>query len=136
MHHTPVRSIMTPNPVTVGVDDDVSDVRGLLRQASFHHVVVVDNGDVVGIVSTYDLARLSLDAWVPNPRTVDAELDQSFDLAGVMTPAPITVDVEDTLQDVAAHFADGSLHALPVLDDDVLVGIVTTTDLARCLAEA
>jgi CBS domain-containing membrane protein len=49
----------------------------------------------------------------------------------VMKHSPVTVNSEDTIQDAAQIFSEKEFHALPVVDDGELVGIVTTTDIMK-----
>ena len=132
----PVRRIMTAEPVTVRLGQPLSRVRDLLRTHPFHHVPVVsERGGLVGVLSSLDLARVSLDAWVKDEATVDAELDAAFDLRGVMTHEPVTVGPDDSIRLAAERMGDGDFHSLPVVDrEGRLVGILTSTDLLRHFA--
>jgi len=132
----PVRRLMVTDPITVPAAAPLSRVRALLAEHAFNHVPVVsERGGLVGILSSADLARVSLDAWVSDPATVSAELDASFDLAAVMTHEPVTVSPDSTLRRAAELLADGGFHSLPVVDaDGILVGMLTSTDLLRHLA--
>ena len=127
---------MVADPVTVPAGAALSRVRALLADHPFHHVPVVsEHGGLVGVLSSADLARVSLDAWVKDAATVSAELDATFDLAAVMTHEPVTVTPDATLRHAAGLLADGGFHSLPVVDEDgILVGMLTSTDLLRHLA--
>ena len=133
---TPVRKLMSTDPISVQQDAPVSEVRKLLRLHSFHHIPVVSKrGSLVGVLSTTDLALFSLDAWVGDVSTVDAELDESFTLTEIMTLEPITVSPSTKVRKAAEILADGGFHSLPVVDDEgLLVGMITTTDILRFFA--
>lgn len=134
---TPVRHIMSTKVDTISVDAPVSAVRALLRSRPFHHVPVVRNGTLVGIVSGADLARVSLEAYVSDGDTVDAWLDETNTIQSLMTHEPVTVHPDATLRDAAARLSDGVFHALPVVaDSGQLVGILTTTDVVRYVGAA
>jgi CBS domain-containing membrane protein len=130
----PVRSIMTTDVVAVAVDARPSDVRDLLRSRPFHHVPVVDGALLVGILSAADLARISLEAWGVDPDTTDATLDAAFSIEAIMSADVATIRPEEPILRATELLAEGTFHALPVVDaHGHLVGIVTSTDLLRYL---
>jgi len=130
----PVSALMTRDVHAVQVDAAPSQVRDLLRRHPFHHVPVLDGEVVVGMLSSADLAALGLEAWGVDETTVDAELDASFDLRALMSHDVVSIHAEDPILRATELLADGSIHALPVVDgDNRLIGVVTSTDLIRYL---
>jgi len=122
-----ISRIMTVDPVTVGPADSVVTARELLESRDIHHLPVVEDGILVGIVSSADLLKLH----ALNERSEDLS---AIRVAEVMEAEPITIDISADLIDVAAKLSDGSFHALPVVEaGNVLVGIVTSTDLINHL---
>jgi len=129
---TPVRHIMSREVTTIQVDAPVSTARMLLRSRPFHHVPVMRGDELVGILSVADLARVSLEAFVADGPTVDAWLDETATIQGLMTHEPETVHPDATLREAAARLSEGTFHALPVVSDGgKLEGILTTTDVVR-----
>lgn len=132
--HGPVRQVMTPNPLHIDVGAPVTEVRRLLRERAFHHVPITSAGRLVGILSSTDLGRIALDAWV-DAETAAAHL-ATFDLAHIMTPEPETIDPDCSVRYAAMKLSGGQFHSLPVVDSDgALVGMITSTDLLRILAQ-
>lgn len=132
MHlHGPVRSYMTPDVAALSYDAPVSQARALLRAHAFHHIPIVDDGRVVGILSATDIARISLESWGTDIATVDAHLDAHFTLPEIMTLDPALVEASSSIHEAAEILAEGLFHALPVVDNGKLVGMITTTDLLR-----
>lgn len=130
MRDTPIVRIMTADPVTIGSTDSVADARAIFDSRKVHHLPVVDNGKLVGIVSSADLLKLFL-------------LDERADLLAnarvrqIMEVCPVTLDVTATLRDAAEKLQVGSFHALPVIDEArALVGIVTSGDLIDALLKS
>lgn len=126
-----LREIMTPRVATVAPDDSMEVVRTIFTKARFHHLVVVDGDEVVGIVSDRDLFR----ALSPFLRTA---AEQSRDRATlqrkvhqVMTRRVITAQLDTTVYEAAATMVDKSIRALPIVEDGKLVGIVSWKDILR-----
>ncbi|MEQ9563440.1 MAG: CBS domain-containing protein [Woeseiaceae bacterium] len=118
---------MTMDPLTVGPDDSAATAKELLESKDIHHLPVVQDGVLVGILSASDFLKLHV--LRDRPRALEA-----IQVKRIMQSAPTTLTASADLIDVAAKLSDGSFHALPVVDsDNVLVGIVTSTDLINHL---
>lgn len=133
-----VREIMTPSPVTARRDAPVKEVLALLRD---HHItalpVVTSAGRVCGVVAEIDLIRNRVP---PDPRahmippTPTTDQPAAY-VEDVMTTVTVAVR-ECTEVSVAVEvMAERGLKSLPVLDDDdVLVGVISRSDVAAALA--
>ena len=112
--------VMSGDPTTVGVDDTLTTARVLLESAGIHHLPVVMNDRLVGILSSADLLK----------HFSSAASDGSTRVKDIMEVNPTVLDSRATLRDAAAKLSSGGFHALPVVaQDDVLVGIITSSDL-------
>ncbi len=128
-----ITSIMTANPVTVHTQQKPSDVRKAMVENKFHHVPVVSGKKLVGIISAADILGVSVEGTGTDQRSMDAYLDHQFTLDSLMKK-PHTIETNQTVRDAARVLADGSFHALPVVNaSGELEGIVTSTDLIRYL---
>ena len=130
MRDTSIDRIMTTNPVMIGPGDSAAKARELLETSAIHHLPVVENGRLVGIVSSADLLKLYV-------------LDQEVALSALATVSqimelkPVVLTTTATLRDAAEKLMNGGFHALPVVDDDRnLVGIVTSVDLIDALLKS
>ncbi|MGI9603167.1 MAG: CBS domain-containing protein [Acidimicrobiales bacterium] len=133
---TAITAIMTSDPSTIEQTEPLSEAYQLLQRAPFHHLVVVDGDDPVGIIATSDILRLVYDIDGTDDRSLRTYIDHQFNIDDAMSVDLRTVNQEATVRDVAALLSDGSFHSVVVLaDDGSLAGIVTTTDLARYLAD-
>jgi len=131
----PVRFLMTQEVTSVQITEPISHARTLLQRAHFHHLPVCNGKVLVGILSKSDLAPLTLERYVPDDATVNAWLDQNHTIAQTMSYDPIALSPDTTVKKAAEYFASGEFHALPVVDErNQLIGVVTTTDLARWVA--
>ena len=137
MKDEPITRIMTSAPATVTPQSAVAAAERLMREHGCHHIPVVDGDRVVGIVSAHDLVK----ALVLNRRPDDTEvLGQSAlstrRIEEVMQRTVVTLPHTATVLDAARALANGGMHALPVVGfDQVLCGIVTSTDLMEALVD-
>lgn len=125
-----VREWMSPDPVAVSPDTSVAEARRLLTEKGFRHLPVVDDGELVGIVSDRDVAinPRALRAAVRN-RSVADLLDDDRPVEAVMSPDPHVIVPDASLDEAARLLVSRHVNALPVVDDDRrLVGIVTSVD--------
>ena len=101
-----------------------------------HHIPVVSGGDLVGIVTWNKFMQVTLgDLGDQHISNLDTVLDQTYELADVMRRTPVSIDINSTIHDAAKILGAGEFHSLPVTDGNKLVGIVTSSDLIRYLAE-
>lgn len=124
MRDLPINRIMSTEPATIGPDEPASAARDILAAGNIHHLPVVDDGLLVGIVSTSDLLKLFL-------------LDDASPGAAIrhiMETEPVVLESSANLRDAAVKLSVGGFHALPVVEPDrTLVGIVTSSDLIEHL---
>lgn len=133
-NEAPITDIMTKDVVHVNIDNSLRDVEKIVRGKHIRHVPVVKNGSVVGMLSSTDIAKISFVNTVDGDGITDA-MFESLGIDQVMTTNVKTVNKTDSIYDVAKVFASKEFHALPVVDEDKLVGIVSTTDMIKYLLE-
>lgn len=130
----PVSQIMTKNVVTLSTKDDLVTAEELFKKNRIRHIPVTSGNEVLGMLSYTDLMRISFaDAIDEHEQDVDTMVYNMFTIEQVMVKDVICVSSHATVQEVAAFLAQKEFHALPVVDNDELVGIVTTTDLINYL---
>lgn len=127
MRDMPINRIMTTDPATVGPDAPAAEAKTLLLSDNMHHLPVVEDGKLLGIVSSSDLLKIKLlDNGSGSPGEVT--------VSRIMTSDPVVLESQANLRDAATMLSDGGFHALPVVDPDrSLVGIVTSSDLIEHL---
>lgn len=136
----PVAEIMTRDLLIVEPDDTLEKVRDIFQSNRVHHVPVVDkSGKLAGIISKSDFNRVNHILTltdVEKYKEYNDMLYRSLTAAAIMTKQVATVSPEDTLEVVADFFRENLFHAVPVVNRDFLVGIVTTHDLINyCCSE-
>ncbi len=131
----PISHIMTKTVVTVNQNDDLTEVVEKLKSNSIRHLPVVNGKKVVGIISRTDINRLTFGALFDGQEGSDEAILQMLTIPQVMTAKPKTVSSDAIIRDLAEIFSKEEFHALPVVDNDELKGIVTTTDVIKYFLE-
>ena len=133
---TPISEIMTSEVITLNHTDDLETAERLFKTKNIRHIPVVSGKEIIGMLSYTDLLRISFaDATDENDYEVDTIVYNMFTIEQVMAKNLISVTPTATIKEVAEILAKKEFHALPVVDNNELVGIVTTTDLINYLID-
>lgn len=125
-----VGDIMKRELVTVGPDDSVEACQALFGVHCFHHLLVVDKGRLIGVISDRDLLR-NLSPFIGHlgERRQDAALLQRR-VHQIMRRTPVTVSADAPACDAAHRMISEKVSCLPIVDDRGRpVGIITWRDL-------
>ena len=131
----PISHIMTKSVVTANENDDLKTVIEQLRKHAIRHIPIVKGKEVVGIISRTDINRLTFGALFEGQEGADEAILDMLTITQVMTSKPKTVSSDTIIRDLAEIFVKEDFHALPVVDNGQLKGIVTTTDVVRYFLE-
>ena len=130
----PVTTIMTKKVVTLKKKDSLETAEKLFKKHHIRHIPVVSGTTIIGILSYTDLLRISFaDSAFDDDDFVDSVVYNMFTIEQVMVKKIVSVKPSDSIKEVAEILAKSEFHALPVVDNNNLVGIVTTTDLINYL---
>ena len=131
---TPISKIMTSNVIVVNHTDDLVKAEKLFKDYKIRHIPVVSGTEIKGMLSYTDLLRISFaDAVYEDEQEVDTVVYNMFSIEQVMAKNLVSVSSNTTIKEVAEILSKKEFHALPVVDNNKLVGIVTTTDLINYL---
>lgn len=125
---TTVESIKTTLPVeTSKRDDNVDSIIRIMKDKNKGCIVILDESErPVGIITERDIVR----------RLVYSNMDSKTTLASEIMSSPlVSVNDDAYIYDVAAVMSKYGIRRLPVVKDNMLIGIVTATDLARRIYE-
>jgi len=133
---TPITKIMSSEVITLHKKDSLSTAEMLFKTNNIRHIPVVDGDIIIGMLSYTDLLRISFaDAVYEDEETIDTVVYNMFTIEQVMAKNLVSVPSTSTIKEVTEILAKKEFHAIPVVDGDKLVGIVTTTDLIKYLLE-
>lgn len=134
--NVPVSVIMTKNVIKLNLSDDLTKAEALFKKHKIRHIPVVNNHKIIGLLSYTDLLRVSYaDAVDDQAKDVESIVFNMFTVGQVMAKDIIEISSETTIKEAAEILANNEFHALPICDNEVLMGIVTTTDLMRYLLQ-
>lgn len=126
---------MTRQVVTVGADESVSHAVHLMKEKGIRHLPVVRGRTVVGVISDRDIRdytpskATALDIYEINYLLAKATVEEAMSRR-------LTTTTPDTPVEVAAlQLLDRDIGCLPVLEGDVLVGIISDQDFFRALVD-
>jgi len=124
-----VKSRMTSKPHTISPDATIADALELMRKNNIRRLPVVKNGELVGIITEREILEVS-----PSKATTLSIFELNYLLSktkvsAVMTKDVITVSPDTLLEEAAVLMRDNRIGALPVLENNKLVGIITETNI-------
>ena len=124
----PISTIMTADVVTIAPEQKLLDLKHIYENKRFHHhVPVVQDGSLVGIVSLIDFMRVISGASLDD----DEAVYHNTTVNEIMTTNPVTIAIDDTVNDAAKVLSKGDIRSVLVLENMSLRGIVTTADIIR-----
>jgi CBS domain-containing protein len=129
-----VRDIMGRNVVTISASERMSTVEDIMTLGHVRHMPVVQGGKLVGVVSERDLLRASLSVLSEHRGAERRAFLHVVEIARVMSTPPIVIGPDASVDEAALVMAEKKIGCLPVVEGDELVGMVTETDVLRCLA--
>ena len=121
-----VEDLMTRSPLTVEASRSLADTKRLMKRWGVRHLPVMDDGELVGLISDRDV------------KLIEAHSDtraSDIALAEAMTRAPWTVAPTTPLEVAVRHMARHKLGSSVVVDNKKVVGIFTSNDGLRALAQ-
>ena len=134
MGQTRVRDLMQEKIVTIGASDRLSTVEDIMTLGRVRHMPVVQGGKLVGVVSERDLLRASLSNLTGFDSTERRAFLNGVEIARVMSAPPVVIEADAPIEHAALVMAERRIGCLPVMDGQMLVGLLTETDLLRYFA--
>lgn len=127
----PVSTLMSSNLITVSSTDKLQVAKDIFGEKSLHHLPVLDEEEkLVGILSKTDYLYFirPLDKDSNEPYLNEIRL-KNYTIEEAMTSRVVSVSPNDSLESALEILTENIFHALPVLDGENLVGILTTHDI-------
>lgn len=124
--------IMSKPVIKINKNTTLTEIKQSFSNNNLHHLPVIDNGNVVGIVTSQDVHV----AEIINNK-IEKNFDESKVLAEeIMSNKLVSIKDNATVKIAAEYFIKHKVHCLPVLNNNNdLVGIITTYDLIKYLSQ-
>jgi CBS domain-containing protein len=147
-----VKDIMTTQVITLSPDTDIVQAANILLENRINGAPVVDEqGRIIGILCQSDLVAQQkkiplptvftlLDGYISltSAKQLEKQVRKiaAWTVSDAMTPDPVTIQSDTSIETVAALMVDSKFHTLPVMEGDNMVGIIGKADLLRTLVSA
>ncbi len=132
----PVSSLMTGEVISVGPEDTIKTIEQLFQQHRIHHIPVVEDEKLVGIVSKSDYLFFKRGF---NDETTDNRIDEfrmkTRKVKDIMTKGIAKLGPSERIGVAVEVFKENLFHAIPVVEEGKLVGMITTFDIIKKLSE-
>ena len=125
-----VSDLMSRNILVGHQSNSFTHTLRLFSEMTFHHLPIVNSDqELVGIISSNDMLK-SLTLKLPMLKnTKDDTLNQALDIKELMTPNPVVISPQSNIEEVLNAFSHYHIHALPVVENNKIVGIITSNDV-------
>lgn len=130
-----VREIMTTRVVSVGANDSIGTALDMMQSGGFRRLPVLEDGRLVGIITDRDLRLATNSPLVLREKWYSDFILESVKVKSCMTPDPLTINPNAPIVEAARVMREKKFGGLPVVENDVLIGIVTVTDLLDYLIQ-
>ncbi|GIU08804.1 MULTISPECIES: DUF294 nucleotidyltransferase-like domain-containing protein [unclassified Shewanella] len=116
-----VTTLMSQSPLTIDMKASVAQASRLMRDSRVSSVLVIDNNKLVGILTDKDLRN----------RVLAENHDGSLPIHQAMTTTPVSIESNSLVFEAMLLMSEHNIHHLPVVDNGVTTGVVTSTDILR-----
>lgn len=127
-----VRDLMTEDPFTLSVKDNLETLYDMMDEKHIRHVPIVDkNGDLLGLVTHRDLIRGALHSDAELPISEQRQMLRSITVETIMAPEVESIEANEDLLEAAQMMLENKFGCLPVVEGERLVGILTEADFVK-----
>jgi CBS domain-containing protein len=126
-----VKEIMMGSPVTLTPEDTLDLANDIICLGRIRHIPILDGKRLVGLLSDRDLMGAAATRIFGLRQKTKSALLKTVLIKDVMKKRPTTVTPNTKITDAAHLMADKKIGCVPVVSNEALVGLVTTTDILR-----
>ncbi|WP_022855236.1 CBS and ACT domain-containing protein [Thermodesulfobacterium thermophilum] len=131
-----VKKWMTEHVITLEEEEPITRAIQLLKEHQIRRIPITRGGKLVGIVTQTDIKEAT------PPQFAGVDLKELYDLflslkvKDIMTPDPITVSPEDTIEKASVLMLENKISGLPVVNENnYVIGIITQTDIFKLFVQ-
>lgn len=132
----PISKFMTHKLVTVTPSDRMTHVKEIFDTQRIHHLPVVRYTTLVGMISKTDLMHFMRGMeTTPYDQLVEKSRLHNYTAEDIMTKGIATLSSDERVNVALQLFSENLFHAIPIVDNDELVGMLTTFDIIKALVD-
>jgi acetoin utilization protein AcuB len=124
---------MSTNIEVVDRNDNLRAVEERMATKKLRHLPVLEQGEVVGLVTQRDLFKAAQSSAMGYGEKAQQAYLQSVRVKEIMTYPVVTISPDTSVAAAADMMITKGIGCLPVVENQQLIGMVTKTDLLRCL---
>ena len=132
----PLSTIMSKDLITVVSSDKLEKIKTIFDTNKIHHLPVVNGKEIVGIISKIDMLNF-LNKIANKEEKTDLRNEaklQNYKAEDIMTTGLAKLESTDRIAVALEVFKENLFHAIPIVDNNELKGIVTTYDIVLAVA--
>jgi len=126
-----VSEIMAKDIISLEIEDSLKDAANIFEQIRIRHIPVVSGESLLGIVSKSDVARMKEFCQILESGSKEMLAELEAVSVKVIMKKPITINASQTVKEAAEILSKSQFHALPVVSDNKMVGVITSTDIIK-----
>lgn len=130
-----VRELMTTEVTTVQETEALIDAAMIFSRSTVRHLPVLRGKQLVGVITERDVKRFAPGLLSGVSSEQYQQVMESTPLARVMTREMLTVKADQLVSEAVNLLYTKRIGCLPVVENNELVGIITTTDMLRLMAQ-
>ena len=115
-----VADCMTPEPASLTPDDTLVAAIALMETGDFRAIPIIENGKLVGVISDRDIRSCR-------------QQPEGTKVGEIMSRTPICISPDDSVNEAVRTILSCKIGGLPVVNEDMLVGMITTTDILKAV---
>ena len=121
MAHTFIKDIMINDLAVLDISATIKDAANLMHEKNIDCIIISKENLPIGIITERDFVK----------RIAAREKSLTLSLEKVMSSPLIAINPDETVWEAAQIMKTNNIHKLPVIENDQIIGIITTTDLVK-----
>jgi len=129
MNTQPITDIMTHQVRFIDIDEDLTVAKEIMSTYEIHHLPVLENKKLVGMLSWNDIRRVEFLLDFIGQKLNERTVFKALSVEEMMTSDLQSLTTDATIAEAVQVFSNASFQSLPITENGELVGIVTTKDV-------
>jgi CBS domain-containing protein len=129
------KDLMTKGIISISPSERLVHARRVSMDSNVGRLPVIDDEDLVGMITSKDLMRAFIDFRKKVPEKYQKSHIKEVLVEDIMSTNPTVVSNDTPISEVAEIMIDTGYNGLPVVENDKVIGIITQTDILRLIAK-